>query len=84
MKNKCYKLLPRRAFYGCKEQCMECERKELLGRSDTGAIPEEEEKLYTRDQMIIFAGFCMGKKMTNPGMDVGEIFSEYEVTFNHG
>ena len=45
---------------------------------------ENKEKSYNRDQMLLFAGFCMGKKMTNPGMDVGEILAEFDATFSNG
>jgi hypothetical protein len=62
------------------------EREQLLkdcGRDDVTPMMKEEKK-YSREQMFLFAGFCVGKKMTNPGIDIGEVLDEFNATFGHG
>ena len=64
----------------------DAEREQLLkdsGRDDVTPMMKEE-KRYSRDQMFLFAGFCMGKKMTNPGVDIGDVLDEFNSTFGHG
>lgn len=34
--------------------------------------------LFTQDQMILFAGYCMGKRMLNPVMDVSIILKDFK------
>jgi hypothetical protein len=77
--------------YGYKEQWRikpnyDDEREQLLkdsGRDDIIPMMKEEKK-YSREQMFLFAGFCVGKKMTNPGIDIGEVLDEFNATFGHG
>jgi D-mannonate dehydratase len=38
-------------------------------------------EVYTRNQMILFAGYCMGKLRREPDKDVGEIVDEFREKF---
>jgi len=37
--------------------------------------------LFTEDQMYLFAGYCMGKRMQDPTRDVTEIMEEWKEDF---
>jgi hypothetical protein len=37
--------------------------------------------VYTKDQMIMFAGFCMGRRMLDPIEDVTVILEDFEEQF---
>jgi hypothetical protein len=36
-----------------------------------------QEKEFTRDDLFLFAGFCMARKMFNPSEDVTIIFEDW-------
>lgn len=36
-----------------------------------------EEKEFTKDDLFLFAGYCMGRKLMNPSEDVTIIFEEW-------
>lgn len=39
---------------------------------------EQQEKLYTKWQMFLFAGYVMGKKKQNPEADIYDIHKEFD------
>jgi len=42
---------------------------------------EQAETLFTKDQMILFAGFCMGRRMLDPTEDVSIILQDFKEDF---
>jgi hypothetical protein len=69
------------------------ERKEILEKSGTFKITpmmeeiirEEEEKQsnkkYSKDEMLLFGGFCIGRRATAPGISGSELWNEWSATF---
>lgn len=69
------------------------ERKEILEKSGTFKITpmmeeiirEEEEKQsnkkYSKDEMLLFGGFCIGRRATAPGISGSELWNEWTATF---
>lgn len=69
------------------------ERKEILEKSGTFKITpmmeeiirEEEEKQsnkkYSKDEMILFGGFCIGRRAASPGISGSELWNEWLATF---
>ena len=43
----------------------------------------EQEKMYSRDDMFVFAGFVQGKHYSNPEMDLTDIMEEFEITLKN-
>ena len=41
-----------------------------------------QEEIYTRNQMILFAGFCYARKRMDPSADIGEIVDEFRKDFD--
>jgi len=41
------------------------------------------DRMYTKEDMMFFAGFCMGKKQKFPNMSATEIFDEWEKNLKH-
>lgn len=44
---------------------------------------EEPVESFSKDQMFLFAGYCMGKRMLNPTRDVSEILEEFMEDFKN-
>lgn len=42
-----------------------------------------EEKHYSKDEMLLFAGFCVGRKRVNPGISGHELWEAWEADFGH-
>lgn len=67
----------------------EAEREEILIKSGAynEPIAEEkkpwEEKHYSKDEMLLFAGFCVGRKRVNPGISGHELWEAWEADFGH-
>lgn len=58
------------------------EREEILKKSGAYDITDMmKEEVYTRTDMLLFAGFCMARKRINPGEDVGDILEDFRETF---
>ncbi len=68
----------------CQHQCEGCkviEREEILLRSGTYTptpMMVEEKRTFSKEQMLLFGGFCAAKMKMNPGMRGSEIWDEWE------
>lgn len=68
----------------------ESEREQLLidsGRDKITPMMKEEqpwiEKKYSKDEMLLFAGFCAGRKRVNPAVTGHELWEAWEADFGH-
>lgn len=62
------------------------EREQLLkdsGRDDVTPMMKTE-RFYTKSEMLIFAGFCLGKRMFNPLISGSEMWDAWEKEFENG
>lgn len=41
-------------------------------------------RMYTKDQLVLFGGFCLGKRMTNPSISGSEMWEAWEKEFKNG
>lgn len=65
------------------------EREQLLknaGRDEITPMMTEDpwhDKKYSKDEMLLFAGFCAGRKRVNPSVTGHELWEAWEADFGH-